>query len=78
MENKNKENEKSAQPGFKVSGDWGKQSRALKEKFPTLTSEDVKFQTGEESGLMKRMETRLDKNREEVIGILETNQKACC
>ncbi|MDP4665701.1 MAG: hypothetical protein NWQ53_03595 [Flavobacteriales bacterium] len=78
METKNKENEKKPNKAFTVSGDWGKQSRALKEKYPTLTSEDVKFQTGEESGLMKRMETRLHKNREEVIGILQTNQKACC
>jgi hypothetical protein len=63
---------------FKVKDDWNKQSNALKAKYPKLTSEDVKFETGKETDLFRRMESRLDKNRGEVVNILKTNQKACC
>jgi len=78
MEAKKKIVEKKVSELFKVSGDWNKQSKALKTKFPKLTSEDVKFETGKESDLFKRMETRLNKSRNEVIGILKTNYEACC
>lgn len=77
MENKNKQGENKTSELFKVQGDWGKQSSALKEKYPKLTSEDVKFETGQETDLFKRLETRLEKNRNEVIGILKTNHQAC-
>lgn len=78
MDTKHKEGVKKASELFKVKGDWNKQSGALRKKYPKLTSEDVKFETGKETDLFKRMETRLDKNRNEVIGILETNHEACC
>ncbi|UGU16763.1 hypothetical protein LS482_02560 [Sinomicrobium kalidii] len=77
MENRNKQEEKKTSELFKVQGDWAKQSNALKEKYPKLTSEDVKFETGKETDLFKRLETRLEKNRNEVIGILKTNHQAC-
>ncbi|RNL95197.1 hypothetical protein ED312_00940 [Sinomicrobium pectinilyticum] len=73
MENRNKQ----ASELFKVQGDWGKQSKALQEKYPSLTSEDVKFETGKEADLFKRLETRLEKNRNEVISILKTTHQAC-
>lgn len=78
MDNKQKTGEKKTSELFKVKGDWNKQSNALKAKYPKLTSEDVKFETGKETDLFKRMESRLDKNREEVVSILKTNQEACC
>lgn len=78
METKKKEGDRKTSDFFKVKGDWNKQSNALKEKYPKLTSEDVKFETGKETDLFKRLETRLDKSRTEVIGILKTNQEACC
>lgn len=61
---------------FKVKGDWNKESQALIAKYPTLTSEDVKFEPGKETDLFKRLETRLGKNRNEVITILKTNHEA--
>jgi len=75
METKNKEEEKKASELFTVRGDWGKQSRALKTKYPKLTDEDVKFETGKEIDLIKRLETKLGKNRSEVVGILKDNHK---
>ena len=73
METKNKEGERKSSELFKFSGDWDKQSKALKAKFPKLTSEDVKFESGKELDLIKRLEHKLDIDRNEVVGILKSN-----
>lgn len=78
METKNKQGDKKSNDPFKVKGDWNMQSKALKEKYPKLTSDDLKFETGKETDLFKRLETRLGKNRSEIVGILKTNYEACC
>ncbi|MFI0431049.1 hypothetical protein [Mariniflexile sp. HMF6888] len=78
MESKNKLEGKTTSLFFKLSGDWNKQSSALRTKYPMLTSEDVKFENGKETDLFKRLENRLGKSRDEVINILKTNEKACC
>lgn len=59
---------------FKVTGNWSDQSKALKSKFPQLTNDDLKFETGKEDDLLKRVETRLNKKREEVINIIKKGQ----
>jgi len=61
---------------LKIEGDWSQQAKELKKKFPVLTDSDVKFERGREEDLIKRMESRLHKNREEVILILRRNQTA--
>lgn len=76
MDTKNKEDQKKTSEMYKVTGDWNKQSAALKTKYPKLTSEDVKFETGKESDLFKRLETKLGKKREEVVSILKSNHQA--
>jgi len=75
METKNKEGEKKSSEIFKVRGDWEKQSQTLKDKYPKLTNEDVKFESGKESDLLKRLESKLQKSRTEVVGILKANQE---
>lgn len=62
---------KTSAVDFKITGDWGKQSKQLKEKFNQLTDADLKFETGKENELLGRMETRLDKKREDVISIIK-------
>jgi len=69
MENK----EKNA-PAFTITGDWAVQSKQLRKKFSQLTDADLKFETGKEEDLLKRIETRLHKKREEVISILKKEQ----
>lgn len=59
---------------FKIFGDWKKQADQLKEKFPQLTDADLKFETGRETDLLKRIEARLHKKREEVINIIKKGQ----
>ena len=55
---------------FKVTGNWSKQIRILQEKFPQLTDGDLKFEPGKENELLVRVESRLNKKREEVINII--------
>jgi hypothetical protein len=64
---------KAAEP-FKMVGNWTEQSKELKTKFAQLTDDDLKFETGKENELLKRVETRLNKNREEVINIIKKGQ----
>lgn len=59
---------------FKITGDWSVQSRNLKTKFPQLTESDLKYETGKDEDLLKRVETRLHKNRQEVIKMFANNQ----
>jgi hypothetical protein len=56
---------------FTITGNWDLQSKQLKEKYTSLTDEDVKFESGKEHELIKRLETRLNKKRDEVIHILK-------
>lgn len=61
---------------FKMAGDWDAQSKELKGKFSQLTDSDLKFEPGKENDLLKRVETRLNKKRDEVINIIKKVQPA--
>lgn len=55
---------------FKITGNWEKQSKQLKEKYSQLTDADLKFEPGKENELLTRVESRLNKKRDEVINII--------
>ncbi len=55
---------------FKITGNWQLQSEKLKIKYPKLTDADLKYETGKETALLTRLEIKLNKKRDEVIGIL--------
>lgn len=59
---------------FKVTGNWAAQSKQLKENYSQLTDADLKFEIGKENELLSRVETRLNKQREEVINIIKKVQ----
>ena len=59
---------------FKMTGNWEAQSKQLKTKFSQLTDADLKFETGKEAELLGRVQSRLNKNREDVIGIIKDVQ----
>ncbi|HJV19923.1 MAG TPA: hypothetical protein VJ552_08620 [Sediminibacterium sp.] len=65
------ENVKPTVVPFKVKGDWSIQAGKLKEKFPDLTDDDLKFETGKEADLLSKLGKRLNKNLEETTAILE-------
>jgi hypothetical protein len=61
---------------FKITGDWKEQSKKLKSKHPQLTDEDLKFEAGKENDLIRRLESKLKKNRQEVINIIKESKMA--
>ena len=67
--NKNKTAE-----AFKITGDWKEQSKQLKTKYSLLTDDDLKFEAGKENELLKRVENRLSKSREQVVNIIKSVQ----
>ena len=66
--------QKDAGQTFKITGDWSVQSKQLKEKFVQLTDADLKFEVGQEEELLKRVEAKLNKKREEVVSIIKKGQ----
>lgn len=58
---------------FKITGNWENQSKQLKSQFNQLTDSDLKFEAGKENDLLSRVESRLNKNRHEVIDIIAKN-----
>jgi hypothetical protein len=60
---------------FKVTGNWEAQSKQLKTKFSQLTDSDLKLETGKETEMLGRVQTKLNKNREEVIDIIKQGQE---
>jgi len=69
-------NENTNAEAFKITGDWTAQSKDLKTKYSQLTDADLKFETGKENELIGRIETRLNKKRDEVINIIKKSQPA--
>lgn len=70
MTNSNNMNTEKKPETFKITGDWSKQATELKEKYSQLTDADLKFEAGKENELLGRVETKLNKKREEVINII--------
>lgn len=69
-----KSQNKNSDQAFKITGNWGEQSKELKSKFSQLTDSDLKVEAGKENEMLKRVETRLNKNREEVVNIIKKGQ----
>ncbi len=57
--------------GLKITGNWGKHANILKEKYPSLTDSDLKFEPGQEKELISRVGARLNKKEEEVTNIIK-------
>lgn len=68
--------EHNSTENFKIKGDWTKQSKEMQSKFPSLTDSDLKLEDGKENEMLNRVETRLNKNRDEVINIIRKGQPA--
>jgi len=61
---------------FKITGDWALMSKKLKEKYPLLTDEDLVFEVGKETELLKRIESRLKKKHDEVVHLVKKSQRS--
>lgn len=56
---------------FVIKGNWALQSIKLKEMFSQLSNEDLLFEYGKDDELMNRIETKLNKSKDEVIILLQ-------
>lgn len=59
---------------FKITGTWERQAKQLKKKFSQLTNADMKLEPGKDDELLTRIETRLNKTRQEVINLIKNCQ----
>ena len=59
---------------FKINGDWELQSKQLIETYSQLTEADLKLEPGKENELIRRIEVKLGKKREDVIELLKKGQ----
>ncbi len=61
-------------PAFSKNGDWTPHSQQLQKENPQLTKEDLDLNSGNESELIERVGDKLNKNREEVINIINNGR----
>ena len=66
--------QKKTEENFKITGDWAVQLKQLKEKYPQLTDDDLKFEPGKKNDMISILQTLLVKNRQEVIDVIKHGQ----
>jgi uncharacterized protein YjbJ (UPF0337 family) len=49
-----------------IPGNWSEHARNLREEYPGLTEEDVKYEPGKEDDLFSRLEKKLKKSKDEI------------
>ncbi len=54
-----------------LKGNWKEQKGKLKQKFATLTDDDLMFAEGKKDEMMGKLEIKLGKSKEELHKILE-------
>jgi uncharacterized protein YjbJ (UPF0337 family) len=55
-----------------MKGTWNEAKGKLKQKYGTLTDDDLMFTEGKEDELYGRLQTRLGKTKEEIKKMIET------
>jgi uncharacterized protein YjbJ (UPF0337 family) len=53
-----------------LKGNWDQQKGKLKQKFATLTDNDLLFAVGKKEEMFGRLETKLGKTKEELHNII--------
>jgi uncharacterized protein YjbJ (UPF0337 family) len=52
------------------NGNWKRQKERLKQKFDSLTDDDLFFEVGEEEKMLKSLEQKLGKTKKEIQQII--------
>ena len=55
---------------FKIKGNWNEQKGKLKQKFASLTDDDLMFAEGKEEEMLGKLQIKLGKSKEELRKIL--------
>ena len=53
-----------------VQGNWTEQKEKLKQKFGTLTDQDLAFEEGKKNEMLERVQTKIGKSKEELQAII--------
>ena len=53
-----------------AKGNWNKKKEKLKQKYPIITDEDLKFNEGKEKEMIEILGYKLGKTREELVHII--------
>jgi len=53
-----------------VKGNWNEQKGKLKQKFATLTDNDLQFEEGKKDEMLGKLQTKLGKSKEELSAII--------
>ncbi len=67
-------NTKNGSICYNIFRNWTQQSNLLKEKYPQLTDEDLKLNTGKEIELYLRIGNKIQKTTKEVVDIIIQNE----
>jgi uncharacterized protein YjbJ (UPF0337 family) len=54
----------------KVAGYWEQKKEKLKEKFPNITEEDLRYQEGKEKEMIEMLGNKLGKSKQELLNII--------
>ena len=54
-----------------VKGNWNEQKGKLKQKFATLTDNDLLFEKGKKEEMLGKLQVKLGKTKEELRKIIE-------
>jgi uncharacterized protein YjbJ (UPF0337 family) len=55
-----------------ILGNWSERKSLLKEKFGFLTDNDLMFEEGRNEEMIRKLQIKLGKNKEELIKIIGT------
>jgi uncharacterized protein YjbJ (UPF0337 family) len=55
---------------LKVKGTWNEQKGKLKQKFATLTDNDLMFVEGKKDEMLGKLQVKLGKSKEELLKIM--------
>jgi uncharacterized protein YjbJ (UPF0337 family) len=53
-----------------VIGYWDKKKEKLKEKFPAITDEDLRYREGKEKEMIEMLGNKLGKSKQELLSII--------
>lgn len=53
-----------------LKGNWSEQRAKLKQKFPGITDSDLLFEQGKKEEMLRRLEIKLGKTREELYEVI--------
>jgi hypothetical protein len=54
----------------KITGFWDDKKRKLKQKYPVITDEDLRFNEGKEKEMIEMLGYKLGKTKEELVHII--------